>query len=456
MDLWNEYEGRSIDGLFPLERLIRPEGRSAFFTTTTSGTSTVIRLIESHFDEEEILARWTDVANLHQPNLLTLTRFGQAMMDETSLVYVVLEPTEADLSQILCDRPLTVAETREVASSLIPALQALHAKGFLHEHIHAANVLAVGEVVKLRSDCIREIPEGPEGAGLCNRDVQELATLLLQCLTQQRDPDGSLSDQSLPAPFREIIHNGVSGSWGLAQMSAALEATAPRPFKVPETTAPSASAPDDLQRLHRQAAAASAEGAVFTPQTVEQTPEPHLKSASAKQSFPEPTSGRIRVPMQRQPGTPQRWLVPLALAAVCLTLFVVYTVARRHNTKGPETTQALTTQPGQQPEPGTATNPATAPVPAPANVLQAPSHDEWRVVAFTYNRQDQASAKARALDHRYAALHPSVFTPTGHAPYLVTLGGPLTRDRAFSLKDSLRGAGLPRDLYAQNYLSKTH
>ena len=109
MELWNEYEGRSIDGLFPLERLIRPEGRSAFFTTTTSGTSTVIRLIESHFDEDEILARWTGVSDLHQPNLLTLTRFGQAMMDETSLVYVVLEPAEADLSQILCERPLTLA-----------------------------------------------------------------------------------------------------------------------------------------------------------------------------------------------------------------------------------------------------------------------------------------------------------------------------------------------------------
>ena len=69
MNLWNEYEGRSIDGLFPLERLIRPEGRSAFFTTSSAGVSTVIRLIESHFDEDEILARWAGVSDLHQPNL---------------------------------------------------------------------------------------------------------------------------------------------------------------------------------------------------------------------------------------------------------------------------------------------------------------------------------------------------------------------------------------------------
>ena len=67
MELWNEYEGRTIDGVFPLERLIRPEGRSAFFSTTSvSGTSTVIRLIESHFDEDEIIARWNGVTDLHQ------------------------------------------------------------------------------------------------------------------------------------------------------------------------------------------------------------------------------------------------------------------------------------------------------------------------------------------------------------------------------------------------------
>ena len=67
------------------------------------------------------------------------------MMDETSLVYVVMEPTEADLSEILRERPLTLAETREVAGSLIPAVEALHASGFVHEHIQPANVLAVAK-----------------------------------------------------------------------------------------------------------------------------------------------------------------------------------------------------------------------------------------------------------------------------------------------------------------------
>jgi len=34
MEIWTEYEGRTIDGAFPLTRLLRPEGSSAFFTTS--------------------------------------------------------------------------------------------------------------------------------------------------------------------------------------------------------------------------------------------------------------------------------------------------------------------------------------------------------------------------------------------------------------------------------------
>ena len=59
MELWNEYEGRTIDGDFQLTKLLRPEGRSAFFSTSNgTGLPTVIRLIESHYDDAEILARW--------------------------------------------------------------------------------------------------------------------------------------------------------------------------------------------------------------------------------------------------------------------------------------------------------------------------------------------------------------------------------------------------------------
>ncbi len=73
------------------------------------------------------------------------------------------------------------------------------------------------------------------------------------------------------------------------------------------------------------------------------------------------------------------------------------------------------------------------------------------MIAFTYNRQDQAQHKADQLAQQHGSLHPEVFTPTGHAPYLVALGGPMTRDQAMALRDKARQEGLPQDVYAQNY-----
>jgi hypothetical protein len=203
MELWTEYEGRTIDGAFPLTKLLRPEGRSAFFSTSNgTGIPTVIRLIESHFDDEEILARWRGVAALEHPNILKLDGFGQVVLDDTSLVYAVMEPVDANLGDVVASQRLTVPEVRQLASSLVAVLEALHTLGFVHEHVEAANVLAVGEVVKLRSDCIREAPEGNEGRELKKRDVHDMAVVLLEALTQQRT--SSAANPPLPAPFDRI------------------------------------------------------------------------------------------------------------------------------------------------------------------------------------------------------------------------------------------------------------
>src|ERR1700727_24879 len=111
MDLWTEYEGRTIDGAFPLTKLIQPEGRSAFFSTSNgTGVPTVIRLIESHFDGDDILARWRGVEALNHPNLVKLKKFGHVVVDETPLVYAVMETVDANLAEILQERPLSVDE----------------------------------------------------------------------------------------------------------------------------------------------------------------------------------------------------------------------------------------------------------------------------------------------------------------------------------------------------------
>src|SRR5580698_8721553 len=198
MELWNEYEGRTIDGLYPLTKLLRPEGRSAFFSTSNgTGLPTVIRLIESHFDEEEILARWRGVAALDHPNIVRLDDYGQVVLDDTSLVYAVMKPVDANLAEVVSGQRLTVPETYQIATSLLLALEVLHSHGFVHEHVEPTNVLAVGEVVKLRSDCIREAPEGEAGQALKRRDIHDLSLVLLQALTQEKTLEAAKHDLPL-------------------------------------------------------------------------------------------------------------------------------------------------------------------------------------------------------------------------------------------------------------------
>jgi len=84
-------------------------------------------------------------------------------------------------------------------------------------------------------------------------------------------------------------------------------------------------------------------------------------------------------------------------------------------------------------------------------VASAGSRSNWRVVAFTYNREDQAQHKVAQIAEKHGGLRPGVFTPTGQAPYLVTLGGEMTAEQAGVLRNRARKEGLPRDTFARNY-----
>ncbi len=76
---------------------------------------------------------------------------------------------------------------------------------------------------------------------------------------------------------------------------------------------------------------------------------------------------------------------------------------------------------------------------------------QWRVVAFTYNREGQAAEKVKTIAARHPGLHPEVFSASGHAPYLVTLGGWMSANQAATLRSKARSEGMPRDTYTRNY-----
>jgi hypothetical protein len=73
------------------------------------------------------------------------------------------------------------------------------------------------------------------------------------------------------------------------------------------------------------------------------------------------------------------------------------------------------------------------------------------VVSYTYNHEDQAAAKVKQLRKTHVSLQPQVFSPTGHAPYYVTLGSAMSSEQAASMLRRARQNGLPRDTFMRNY-----
>ncbi len=558
MELWNDFEGKTVDGRFHLDHLIGPKGRSAYFTTKDeAGAPATIRLIESLNDEEEILGRWRRVTGLKEEHLLEVLACGRTVLDGTHLVYAVMEPTDMELAEVLRDRALTTEETKQIALSVANGLEALHAKGLVHEHVEAENVLAKGETIKLRCDVVREAPEGAEGAALRSRDVRELSLLLSQCLTRSR----RFGETRLPVPFEEVARKGESGAWGLGSMIAALQplggATTGARAGANGTSAAGASSAARVGSVAASSAAAG--GAAGRGSFVPAAAAP-LRGVEGVGSVAAATAGPIGIgaaeagvrpvaeampvgPVRAQGGTghevagnaareagagaavsaasasvasrlgnqamgagdgvgahlrtprapdrivleptdePKRrgLLVAVAVGVLLLVLLGIHFFrAGRAGQTGSviQDTPAAVTDPQQSSENRPpAHDAASAPVPQPAEKPSAAATEttraaaatrghgltgaavpsdssQWRVVAFTYNREAQAKQKAQAIAAKHPGLKPEVFSPSGRAPYLVTVGGWLSADRAAALKSKARAEGLPRDVYAQNYRGK--
>ena len=248
MQFWNELEGQTIDRLYPLRRLVRSEGRSAWFETATGeelSTPATISLTEALTDADEVTARLKAAQNLKHPNLVNITTVGEVKLDNTLIVYAVMENIEQSLSDVLQTQTLTPEEGREVAEALVGALTAIHQKGMSHGRVEAASVLATEETVKLRSDCLQTTAAGQA------EDVAAIGSTLFHAFTQRKELTATDAQiNRIPAPFAEIIRNSFARRWTLAQVANALKPGQPAapaiptaPVRTPAPAPPPAAAP---------------------------------------------------------------------------------------------------------------------------------------------------------------------------------------------------------------------
>ncbi|HVG27854.1 MAG TPA: hypothetical protein VM865_09635 [Acidobacteriaceae bacterium] len=494
MHLWTEYEGRTIAGAYTLGKLLRSEGRNGFFATSdTTGNSAVIRLTEAHYDEDEQLKRWRRVAGMHQDNLIEIERVGQTNFDGVPLTYALMESNDANLGDVLTERPLTVTEATEVAKSVLAALSALHASGLVHEHIEPSNILAVGDVVKLRSDCVRECVADsefntPEGcAELRRRDIHDFGILMLQCLTLEKQFTPA---QNLPEPFKRIIPRALDGSWTLEQITRVLdpEGSAPRPIASQATASPAvpphgqsaakpAAAPAASQASGSKpaAAAAAASPRSSTPQPATPVAAASAGTAQGKLplAIPQPDAQpdlksdpivavrSHRAPVEEPSRLSMRTIWGIcAASAIVLLILAWHFFSAKPATPAPIAASPATSAPAQTLAPVVRSAPAAQPIPAATLPAAAPRAETpapaahgagWYVIAYTYNHQGQAQAKADRLNGRRSGLHAQVFSPHGGAPFLVSLGGPLSRNEAESVLRRARRSGMPRDTFVRNF-----
>ena len=448
MQFWNELEGRVVED-YPLRRLVRSEGRTAWFDTETHEggvRAATISLTESLTDADEVTERLEAARRLKHPNLVTIDKIGRTRIDGTLFVYAIMEHTDQDLSDVLRGQVLSKEEARQVAEALVSALTAIHREGWVHGRVEPASILAVGDTVKLRSDCL----QAPGGARA--GDVAGIGATLFQAFTQRK---ASSADDAqinrIPAPFAEIVRNSLSSRWNLAQIAAVL-----KPPAAPMAAGLTDAAPTPTASIPAPAAASIAPPGIARNQAPVAPVRPPAGPAAATEPARVWRDDEDYIPSRKRP------LGLYALAAALLLVLLGWLLFR------PKAHSPSRTAAG----PRIASHPAApiplAPATKPSAARAAPTHSRqatdaaaplsdtrsaWRVVVYTYRRQDQAQHKADEINHAHPDLAASVFSPKGsREPYLVILGASMDRGEASKMRDKAVKTGLPSDTYVQNFL----
>lgn len=232
---WKQWEGQTVDGKFPLRRWLASSDHSAVFLTEVAGTNlpqSVIKLTSEDHDASAQDSLRAEAEKLTHAHLIRLFTHGRCAIEGTPLRYVVMEYAEENLGEIVPVRALSGDEALEMLRPAAEALAFLHRSGFVHSRVKPANILAVGDNLKLSSDGLHrpgQVPpaglstpyDAPEVAtsGFAQAsDVWSLGTTLVSVLTQTepknmrtaQELDSTL--QRIPERLRRIVRSSLQNN----------------------------------------------------------------------------------------------------------------------------------------------------------------------------------------------------------------------------------------------------
>jgi serine/threonine protein kinase len=226
-EVWTQWEGKVVNGTFPLRRLLGGSIHSGVFLseqTAENRPDVAIKFVPADTVQAEAqLVQWGANAALAHPNLVRIFDVGRYRADGREYLFVVMEYAEQTLAEILPRRALTVEEARELLLPTLDTLLFLHRKSLIHGRLKPSNFLAVDDRLKLSSDTIRPIshsaigrvrtsaydaPELKDRGMNAAADIWSLGMTLLEALTQRTTawPDETVSlPADLPAPFASTV-----------------------------------------------------------------------------------------------------------------------------------------------------------------------------------------------------------------------------------------------------------
>ena len=249
-DAWKQWEGHIVDGRFPLCEFQGSSDHSAVFVTCFGSMQekAAIKFLPVPGDGGQLFFRqWERTSRISHRHLLRLFAWGRCQLSAVEFLYVVSEFAEENLGQILPGRPLTAQETEFMLRSTVEVLGYLHGAGLVHARLKPANLMAVGDDLKVASDSVcaagernplplattpYDAPEftaaGPSAAG----DVWSLGVTLVEALTQRIAPGAAFRDgqailpEGTPVTFlqiaRECLRLDPERRWSSREIAAHL------------------------------------------------------------------------------------------------------------------------------------------------------------------------------------------------------------------------------------------
>ncbi|MGB0036645.1 MAG: TonB family protein [Candidatus Acidiferrales bacterium] len=329
---WKLWTGQVVNGQFHLRQYLGGSDHSAVFLTEHGEgkfQKAAIKLISADTgNAEHQLSQWALAGKLSHPHLLPVFQSGRCQLDEVALLYVVMECADEDLSQILPERALTASEASAMLGPTLDALGYLHNKSFLHGRVKPANIMAMGDQLKLSADSICRVgessrnqrklgvydpPEAASGGLSPAGDIWSLGMTLVEVLTQrlpvwermgQSEP---MLPDTVPAPFREIARNCLRRDperrWTVAGISARLNPAPSLPAKEPAPT------PQKVSAKPRFIVPAVAVGValallLIVPKLFHHGPDVGPSSSSASEQTPSSKPDQVPVDTPAQPIVP--------------------------------------------------------------------------------------------------------------------------------------------------------